>query len=313
MITRVLSGSDENLDLFVCTLRSGQPIALPTETVYGLAAPVTNEQALRAIFEIKGRPLHDPLIVHLHEFEELDKWAEMSDVDKPLLERLTTKFWPGPLTIILPKKTGIPDLVTAGLKTAAFRVPAHPVFREIIRRVGLPLAAPSANPFQYISPTRPAHVLSTLSGKIPYIVDGGSCDEGLESTIIDLSTSPPIVRRPGPIDRKAIEAVLGQGIKLETEQADGSPTKAVSAPGNFTKHYAPRKPGLRLNSSEDKKGCDHVIDFLELPSNPKELRRQFYDRLIAADQSACERIALINWPENLADEALSDRLDRALG
>lgn len=221
-------------------LQEGAIVALPTETVYGLAAHALNTEALKAIFQIKGRPLTDPLIVHI---------LDSAEAEKLLLHPLSAKakkliatFWPGPLTLILPKASHVPDLLTAGRPNIALRSPKHPVFREILRLSRLPLAAPSANPFGYLSPTEASHVKKSLKdAPLPfYIVDGGPCIHGLESTILDLSGPQPILLRPGPISHAALESTLGESILQPSQQA--SPALPLLAPGTLKQHYSPHTP-----------------------------------------------------------------------
>ena len=218
-------------------LRSGEIVALPTETVYGLAADALNEAAVHKVFEAKGRPFLDPLIVHV---PDLDALAGVA-VPDARLSRLAA-FWPGPLTVILPRRECIPDLVTAGKSTVAVRIPAHPLFREVLRLSGRPLAAPSANPFGYVSPTTADHVRDSLGGRCPWIVDGGPCAHGVESSIVDL-TQPDRVRllRPGPISLERLQAALGP-IDVVTHAT--SQDAAQDAPGMLERHYSPNIPVL---------------------------------------------------------------------
>src|SRR5712671_5710068 len=182
----------------VACLRAGEPVALPTETVYGLAADALRPDAVMTIFEAKERPLFDPLIVHLPTIEWLARLAAIPDESRDLVETLIAKFWPGPLTLVLPRREIVPDLVTAGLETVAVRMSAHPVFRAIIQEFDRPLAAPSANRFGRISPTAAAHVQSELGGRIPLIVEGGATEYGVESTIIKVEGSAMFLLRAGP-------------------------------------------------------------------------------------------------------------------
>ncbi|MDR2513126.1 MAG: threonylcarbamoyl-AMP synthase [Puniceicoccales bacterium] len=214
-------------------LREGGIVALPTETVYGLAANALDEQAVRRIFAAKGRPLIDPLIVHVASLEEVGQIAELS----PLLEKLVGHFWPGPLTVVLRKKENVPGLVTAGMGTVAVRLPAHPVMREVLRRSGCFLAAPSANPFGYVSPTCAQHVRDSLGHKVPWILDGGLCQHGLESTIIHLTEAAGVrLLRPGPVSPEALQDVLGVSVSV-THVAK---TASSLAPGMLERHYSPR-------------------------------------------------------------------------
>ena len=328
MNTQILSGSDEShLNLFVCTLQAGQPIAVPSETVYGLAAPVNDATALEAIFDIKQRPFNDPLILHIGDSSWLQGWAQ--DFNTESVARLVKAFWPGPLTLILRKKPEVPDLATAGLPTAGFRMPKHRVFLEIIKRVGVPLAAPSANPFTYISPTRPEHVLRTLGGKIPYIADGGQCEEGVESTILDLSDPEiPRILRPGPIAPDAISAVLGRSVAVAEKKAEA--TDVHLAPGNFEKHYAPKKPIEHISENAVSSLSEEAAfifcrgELFNLPkgirakalgdlSDPAMIRSRLYATLNELDaDEAISKIYLVDWPRTFNDLALDDRIRRAL-
>ncbi|MDX2110472.1 MAG: L-threonylcarbamoyladenylate synthase [Verrucomicrobiota bacterium] len=220
-------------------LVSGEVVAVPTETVYGLAADALNESACRRIFEIKGRPLIDPLIVHVEDVSQAGDLAVLSRA----FERLAEIFWPGPLTVVLPKRGKVPAIVTAGLDSVAVRAPRHPLIRKILHAAKIPLAAPSANPFGYISPTRAEHVAKSLAGRIQYLVDGGACEVGVESTIIDLCEPlSPTLLRPGSILPETIESVLGQRLR---RPASAQKSSAQRAPGLLEQHYSPRTP-LRI-------------------------------------------------------------------
>ncbi len=220
-------------------LASGEVVAIPTETVYGLAADALNPTAVRRIFEIKGRPLIDPLIVHVGSWTQLEKLA----LPVTGLARLAEKFWPGPLTVVLPKHAIVPDLVTAGGGTVAIRMPRHPVMRAVLKACGKPLAAPSANPFGYISPTRAEHVRESLGERAPHILDGGPCDVGVESTIVDL-TKPGRAEllRPGPVTPEALEEALGMPVTSPVREQTPADNEAQRAPGMLTRHYSPRTP-----------------------------------------------------------------------
>jgi L-threonylcarbamoyladenylate synthase len=230
----------------VALLRGGEIVALPTETVYGLAADALNESAVRRIFEAKGRPLLDPLIVHIAALADAARIATLP----PALEKLAARFWPGPLTVVLQKKSNVPALVTAGLETVAVRCPAHPLTQKVLRLSGLFLAAPSANPFGYISPTRAAHVRDSLREKAPWVLDGGECRHGLESTIL-LLTDParPRLLRPGPVSREELEDVLQTSV--ETAASPPPPAAAPAlAPGMLARHYSPRTPIVLRDTGE---------------------------------------------------------------
>ena len=235
-LVKPLSPTDANIRRCADLLREGAPVAVPTETVYGLAADARNEDAVRRIFAVKGRPLIDPLIVHCANLAALRECAEAPTA----LDRLAEAFWPGPLTVVLPKKPGIPGLVTAGLPSVAVRIPAHPLFRRLLAAFGGPLAAPSANPFGYVSPTRAEHVARTLGKRISAVLDGGACEHGVESTILDLRTpEQPRVLRHGPVDAAMLEAVLGIGVESAEPRTEAARKPAI-APGQLSRHYSPR-------------------------------------------------------------------------
>lgn len=234
-------------------LRAGEPVALPTETVYGLAADALAPDAVARVFAAKERPSFDPLIVHLPDKAALDRVAAVPEAISPVVRRLVEEFWPGPLTLVLPKRDVVPDLVTSGLPTVAVRMSAHPVFRKVIREFGGPLAAPSANRFGRISPTSAAAVLAELDGRIPLVIDGGACSWGLESTIIRVEPDAGgkgagkpriVVLRPGPVTREDLKRF--GSVALDAR----APSEGVEAPGQMESHYAPRTP-LRLLASPD--------------------------------------------------------------
>ena len=218
-------------------LRHGEIVALPTETVYGLAGDALNPIAVAKIFEAKGRPRFDPLIVHLPEEDWLEKIADLPAQDRQLVLQLTKKFWPGPLTLVLPKRQIVPEIVTAGLDTVAVRISAHPVFAEIVQAFGKPLAAPSANRFGRISPTIAKHVLDELDGHIPLIIDAGPTTHGIESTIVAVHGGKIDILRRGPITSEELSAYGKVDIATEREK--------ISAPGQLPSHYAPKTP-LRI-------------------------------------------------------------------
>jgi L-threonylcarbamoyladenylate synthase len=259
--TRIYRGTPRNIALLARALRRGELVAVPTETVYGLAGNALSPAACAAIFRAKGRPANDPLIVHVHDLAQLDRLAHRN----PAVEKLARAFWPGPLTLVLPKRDVVPDSATSGLPSVAIRMPAHPVFRALLEKCGLPLVAPSANPFGYISPTCASHVRDGLRGKIRHILDGGDCAIGLESTIVDLrDPSRPAILRPGKIGAGEIARVLrvrvsagacvgadagadvGVGVVAQKKYCAGGVlaggVRAALAPGMLTKHYSPRTP-----------------------------------------------------------------------
>jgi L-threonylcarbamoyladenylate synthase len=211
-------------------------VAFPTETVYGLGADAFNPQAVARVFEVKARPAFDPLIVHLPAAVALTR---ASAADDPRIAHLARRFWPGPLTLVVRRRPEVPDLVTAGLETVGVRVPDHPAALALIRAAGTPLAAPSANPFGYVSPTRAEHVLAQLGDRIDLVLDGGPCRVGLESTILSLAADPPVLLRPGGVTREDLEAALGRAVRV------ASPEERTAAPGGSPRHYATGTP-LRI-------------------------------------------------------------------
>ncbi len=215
-------------------LRQGGLVAFPTETVYGLGAAACNPEAVARIFGVKQRPTFDPLIVHLAEATVVQEFAEVS----PTAEKLMQAFWPGPLTVVLPKTKTIPDIVTAGLPNVALRVPAHPVALFLLRAANMPIAAPSANPFGRLSPTKAEHVMKYLGDKIDLVLDGGACERGLESTIVRLKDGQLEILRPGPVTPQQLEQVTGCPVVMPTGDK-------ITAPGMLKSHYAPRTP-LRI-------------------------------------------------------------------
>ncbi len=218
-------------------LRQGEAVALPTETVYGLAADALNPIAVAKIFEAKGRPRFDPLIIHLPDPGWLEKVADPLKQDRQLVSSLAEKFWPGPFTMVLPKRDIIPEIVTAGLETVAVRISAHPIFSEIVSAFGKPLSAPSANRFGRISPTTAKHVLDELNGHIPLIIDGGPTTHGIESTIVAVYHGKIDILRRGPITSEQLSKFGEVGIATVLEK--------ISVPGQLPSHYAPKTP-LRI-------------------------------------------------------------------
>lgn len=231
-------------------LRAGDVVALPTETVYGLAADAFNPEAVAKIFTVKERPAFDPLIVHIASRGDLKDVAVVPEEIAAVVNQLTATFWPGPLTLLLPKQPSVPDIVTSGLPTVAVRQSAHPVFRAVCKALGSPLAAPSANRFGRISPTSAAAVMKELGGRIPLVVDAGACAEGVESTIISIEPragKKPIFRlhRAGPITKEQLQE-FGRVEKVKPSEAE-----TPQAPGQLASHYAPLTPLILLEKPED--------------------------------------------------------------
>jgi L-threonylcarbamoyladenylate synthase len=234
---QIFSGTPRNLARLAGVLRAGGLVGVPTETVYGLAANALDARACARIYRAKGRPATNPLIVHLADAADLERFA----VPNATARKLAAAFWPGPLTLVLPKRPVVPDLVSAGRPSVAVRVPAHRLFRRLLRLVGVPLAAPSANPSGYVSPTTAEHVRAGLGAKLGHILDGGPCPVGLESTIVDVrDAAQPRLLRPGAITRAELEAVLGVKVALAQSAAGEHP--AQLAPGMLARHYSPRTP-----------------------------------------------------------------------
>lgn len=321
---RIYRGTLRNLTRLALRLRAGELVAVPTETVYGLAANAFDARACRRIFTAKGRPVHDPLIVHIHALKDLDSVAEPNRAALKLAKR----FWPGPLTIVLPKNARIPDVVSAGLPSVAVRMPAHPLFRRLLRLARLPLAAPSANPFGYVSPTTAEHVRSGLGKKIRHILDGGPATIGLESTIIDLrDTQRPRLLRPGIITRAELERALGQTILSPrvTVREPRSPVAQI-APGLLARHYSPRTPVvLHAKIPKRRAADDEAWLFLAKPAgriSPNMFwldehgdlhgaARRLFATLRSLDQGRFKKIhAELAQGAGLA-EAINDRLRRA--
>src|SRR6185312_12083592 len=225
-------------------LRAGRLVAFATETVYGLGANALSAEAVAGIFAAKQRPAWDPLIVHIASVDEIDRIALISDELRARVERLADAFWPGPLTMLVPKAPAVPDTVTAGRALVGVRVPAHPVAQALLRAAGLPIAAPSANRFMHTSPTTAAHVLADLDGRIACVLDGGPTTVGVESTVVDLTTSPTRLLRPGGVTLEDLRAILPDIIVPGSSASAASASQPASAeptraPGQMARHYAP--------------------------------------------------------------------------
>jgi L-threonylcarbamoyladenylate synthase len=304
------------LEKAVDALRRGGIVVFPTETVYGLGANAFDAEAVAGIYNIKKRPLDHPLIVHALNIEQV-KELVLTWPDKA--ERLAKKFWPGPLTLVLPKHPSVPDIVTAGLPTVAIRVPAHPIAQELIATLGFPIAAPSANLFGMVSPTRPEHVFS-LKGKADFILEGGACEVGLESTILSFEESLPVLLRPGGITREEIEDCLGSSITLA--KIDAKPV----APGMLPRHYAPKTPILFVKSGDalpqarlgllclDDAGNVAGFESIIRLSSKKDLREaaaKFFSSLRQLDEAGLDYIVAYRFPDVGLGVAINDRLRRA--
>ncbi|HJT40439.1 MAG TPA: L-threonylcarbamoyladenylate synthase [Sphingobium sp.] len=307
--TKICRYSAETLREAALLIRAGEPVAVPTETVYGLAADATDSNAVAAIYSAKGRPSFNPLIVHVADREMAERLALFS----PAADRLATRFWPGALTLVLPVRdgSGLSPLVMAGLPTVALRLPAHPAMRALIRESGRPLAAPSANRSGAISPTRADHVLASLNGKIRMILDEGPTSEGLESTIAAPETASIRMLRPGPVTAAMLEEASGLPV------VTGAEPGKIEAPGQLESHYAPSKP-VRLNALRAEND-EYLIGFGLMPchvnlspeADLQEAASNLFATLHLADASAAARIAVAPIPIEGIGAAINDRLRRA--
>ena len=310
---RIVPANDASVARAVAMLRAGKVVALPTETVYGLAADASRADAVAAIYRTKGRPDFNPLIVHVPDMAAAQRLAIFDE----RAEKMAAAFWPGPLTLVLPLADGaaVAPAVTAGLPSIALRCPAHPVMRAVLQAGGMMLAAPSANRSGAISPTEAAHVAASLGDGLELILDGGPCRAGLESTIVALRNFAGVARgwqllRPGPIDTAGIEALLGEPPLPLTDHA-------IEAPGQLASHYAPSKP-LRLNALEAEPeewsigfGALAGDDTLSASGDLAEAAANLYAALHRADASGRARIAVAPVPKGGMGDAINDRLKRA--
>jgi len=315
-------------------LRAGEVVALPTETVYGLAANALDENAVAKIFQIKGRPANNPIIVHVagNEMAKLcvKNWPEIA-------VKLSKAFWPGPLTLVLSRAGKIPDIVAAGGATVGIRWPSHPFIQAVIRECAFPLAAPSANLSGRVSPTNLEHVRQRLGGKIPLIVDGGQSQVGIESTVLDLSASPPRILRPGMIHTESLTAVCGevQDLGFKVQSSEDKTPGALRSPGLLKKHYSPKAKLVVLNWRDDAElksqlvTCHlslvtcHIIAHTHIPSGEHFARvsviphdaeafaRAIYAELHRCDEAGAEGIVVEAPPELPEWAGIADRLRRA--
>ena len=292
-----------------CTLwRQGDVVAIPTETVYGLAADAEQDIAVSKIFSIKGRPQFNPLILHVSSLEQLEAYANIT----PLLIKAAAAFWPGPLTFVLKRRerTNLSYLVTAGLETVAVRLPAHPIAQALIQSYGKPLAAPSANKSNSISPTSAVDVEASLGNQVPLIIDGGATTVGLESTIVDLTADIPTILRPGGVTIEALSEVLG-------ELSYVSVGASIKAPGMLNRHYAPSIP-MRLNVLDRKRG-EAMLGFGKIPcdlnlseqGNLQEAAANLFRMMRLLDNPKYNGIAVAPIPLYGLGVAINDRLSRA--
>jgi L-threonylcarbamoyladenylate synthase len=298
-------------------LRRGGLVAFPTETVYGLGANASSEAALRKLYAVKRRPPEHPVIVHFASAEQAFAWArEVPEAAR----RLAARFWPGPLTLILKRATQAGDLVTGGQDTVGLRVPAHPVAQQLLREFGEPIAAPSANRFGRVSPTRAEHVREDLGSDVDLVLEGGPSEVGIESTIVDLSRGGAVLLRPGAISRAELEAALGAPVAAPD-------ARAPRAPGTLERHYAPRTelrlvPAHALDAEIARAAGEVAVlafsrpderaaRWLRMPRDPAEYARRLYAALRELDEARCARILVEEPPDQPGWTAVRDRLRRA--
>jgi L-threonylcarbamoyladenylate synthase len=345
----LLKISNETIRQAAAHIVRGGLAAFPTETVYGLGADAFNPEALALIFEIKNRPRFDPLIIHIAALNTLEKVADLSTLERDArkkLDALTEKFWPGPLTLILPKQQIVPDLATSGLPTVAVRVPALAVARQLIALSSGAVAAPSANPFGFLSPTNAEHVLSMLGDKVEIILDGGPTQVGLESTVLDICSGQARILRPGGVPKEAIEAVIGpladspsiDDTTVNDADIHGDAIYGASSPGMMKSHYAPRAPlevynfetlrqipadnnsaflffdnaSYKIWQKQQKLPLDKsLIKILSDAGNITEAAAHFFQSLHDLDKLEISRICAQLAPEEGLGVAINDRLQRA--
>jgi L-threonylcarbamoyladenylate synthase len=304
----------------VACLRAGEVVALPTETVYGLAADALSAEAVLKIFETKKRPQFNPLIVHLPELGWLEKVAVVEEAARPLIERLIARFWPGPLTIVLPRRELVPPIVTAGLETIAIRMSAHPLFTEVARVFAQPIAAPSANRFGRISPTTAAHAMEELSGRIPLVLDGGATEHGIESTVVAVRADKIEVFRAGPITREELEGFAEVAIRAAGR---------AESPGQLPAHYRPQTPlmiaeeistitvpkGKRYGALlwSDSPFSETFVESRRLSTSAdlREAATNLFRQLRELDHAGLDCIVAESLPEKGLGVAIMDRLRRA--
>jgi len=310
-----------DIDQAADSLQNEEVAAIPTETVYGLAGNIFSEKAIRRIYEVKQRPLFNPLIVHIADVSEMGKVASSIP---PLAQALAEKFWPGPLTLLLPKKDTVPDIITAGKDTVAVRVPNHPVTLALLQRLPFPLAAPSANPFGSISPTTAEHVASYFKDEFPFILEGGPCKKGIESTIIGFNEEGAIIYRYGSLAIEEIESITGtlQEYIRNEENPD--------APGMLLRHYAPatktilssdieknisenlgKRIGLLLFNDQHQSNQVAVVETLSANGSMEEAASNLYAAMHRLDHNDLDIIIAERFPDKGLGRSINDRLQRA--
>jgi L-threonylcarbamoyladenylate synthase len=316
-MSEILPDNEDGIDIAVRLLLGGDLVVMPTETVYGLAADAMDFEAVAKIFALKGRPPTNPLIVHIASADHVDEIAYNNDRAKAL----ANNFWPGPLTIVLPARPSVATNVTAGGSTVGIRVPNHPVALELLRACRIPLAAPSANRSEQLSPTTVDDVMRGLGRLCPPVLDGGPCSVGIESTVVDLTASTPRVLRPGAISQQQLEDALGVAVAI------GAADSTIRSPGQMPRHYAPTTPAILSESpwSEPRAASRHaaVLHFsdkpenapsanaIKLPTNPFAYAAGLYTALHLLDRAYVELIVIETPPEGDEWIAVRDRLSRA--
>ena len=319
----VVPATQSNIARAAHILRAGGLVAFPTETVYGLGAHALDADAVAKIYAAKERPAYNPLIVHVHDVESaqqvLAAWPAAAQV-------LAAQFWPGPLTLVLPKSGRVPDIISAGLPTVGVRVPAHLVAQQLLRAAKVPVAAPSANRFMQLSPTRAAHVWNALGPRVDLLLDGGASHIGIESTVLDLSQRAPVLLRPGAISRSQIESAIGP-IEMAQQENNQAPR---ASPGMMDRHYAPRARALRFEAREavckylqteklrnigailleNNRGFENAR-VIVLPRDAAVYARELYQSLHELDAANCEMIVIEMPPDEVQWHGVRDRIVRA--
>lgn len=317
--TNRVSFISNDIDRAEAALRSNELVAIATETVYGMAGNGFNEEAIKSIFKVKNRPFYDPLILHTNSIEKLESWGlKLPETLKPLAER----FWPGPLTLLLDKSELVPELITSGLSRVAVRIPNHPLTLKLLEKLDFPLAAPSANPFGYVSPTTPQHVAVHFEGKIAMVLDGGPCTVGIESTIVGMENDQPTIYRLGGLSIERIESVIG---KVQIRTSSSKP----DAPGMLSKHYSPNKRIVAIDRAEElnqfeasdiayilfnfsKEVASNRLIKLSQSGDYDEAAQRFYDALRHWDNDeSITTLVIERLPDYGLGRAINDRLLRA--
>ena len=332
--TRILPGDEPaSIAEAAAAIRAGDPVAFPTETVYGLGADALDPRAVARVFEAKERPRFDPLIVHVADADAVGRYAIHEDAADPRVAALAALFWPGPLTLVLRRREVIPGIVTAGLDTVALRVPAHPVALALLAAAGVPVAAPSANRFGRVSPTRAAHVVCQLDGRVGIVLDGGPCRVGVESTVLLLAGGRAVLLRPGGLPVEAIEEAIGP----VERPADDAPDAASLSPGRGASHYAPgaalrlvepwpgpglvtaagERVGLLAADAAGRAAAEAVggpfvaTEVLSPGGDVMEAAARLFDALHRLDAAGLDRIVAQPVPDEGMGRAIMDRLRRA--